>query len=249
MRGLNRSLRACLVLALLLGPVRARAAYEDVGVGARVTGLGHAYTAVADDAYAVYYNPAGLGFLDRPELSTTYSRLLTGLSDGTNLQNSFLTYARPIAGGRKGDYHAIRLKALKEVGPSVFFSLLVIAAPNIDHQGHLPRLAKEVLLDEQVVGRQKDAQARMRVLPAEQRFGRKIRLDLARQAGPRIVVERQGSGASRGFQRRMKVANDRVQRIVAVHATQQETAALPRRVLFREFQHRLQHRLANDDHG
>jgi copper/silver efflux system protein len=31
------------------------------------------------------------------------------------------------AGGRKGDYHLVRLNALKEVGPSVFFSLLVIA--------------------------------------------------------------------------------------------------------------------------
>jgi Cu(I)/Ag(I) efflux system membrane protein CusA/SilA len=31
------------------------------------------------------------------------------------------------AGGRKGDFHTIRLNALKEVGPSVFFSLLVIA--------------------------------------------------------------------------------------------------------------------------
>lgn len=31
------------------------------------------------------------------------------------------------AGGRKGDFHAVRLNALKEVGPSVFFSLLVIA--------------------------------------------------------------------------------------------------------------------------
>jgi len=31
------------------------------------------------------------------------------------------------AGGRKGDYHLVRLTALKEVGPSVFFSLLVIA--------------------------------------------------------------------------------------------------------------------------
>ena len=30
-------------------------------------------------------------------------------------------------GGRKGDFHIIRLEALKEVGPSVFFSLLVIA--------------------------------------------------------------------------------------------------------------------------
>ena len=31
------------------------------------------------------------------------------------------------AGGRKGDFHLVRLNALKEVGPSVFFSLLVIA--------------------------------------------------------------------------------------------------------------------------
>jgi len=31
------------------------------------------------------------------------------------------------AGGRQGDFHVVRLNALKEVGPSVFFSLLVIA--------------------------------------------------------------------------------------------------------------------------
>lgn len=30
-------------------------------------------------------------------------------------------------GGRQGDFHAVRLEALQEVGPSVFFSLLVIA--------------------------------------------------------------------------------------------------------------------------
>jgi Cu(I)/Ag(I) efflux system membrane protein CusA/SilA len=31
------------------------------------------------------------------------------------------------AGGRQGDFHAVRLEALKEVGPTVFFSLLVVA--------------------------------------------------------------------------------------------------------------------------
>ena len=31
------------------------------------------------------------------------------------------------AGGRRGDFHRVRLEALKEVGPSVFFSLLVVA--------------------------------------------------------------------------------------------------------------------------
>lgn len=84
----------------------ARAAYDDVGVGARVTGLGNAYTAIADDVYAVYYNPAGLGTLDRPMLATTYSRLHMGLSDDSNLQNSFLAYARPIKHGRHGAWGA-----------------------------------------------------------------------------------------------------------------------------------------------
>jgi Cu(I)/Ag(I) efflux system membrane protein CusA/SilA len=47
------------------------------------------------------------------------------------------------AGGRKGDFHEIRLEALKEVGPSVFFSLLVIAVAFIpvfalvDQEGRL----------------------------------------------------------------------------------------------------------------
>ncbi|MGA8753135.1 efflux RND transporter permease subunit [Candidatus Deferrimicrobium sp.] len=49
------------------------------------------------------------------------------------------------AGGRKGDFHAIRLEALKEVGPSVFFSLLVIAVAFlpvftlVDQEGRLFR--------------------------------------------------------------------------------------------------------------
>ena len=94
-----RLLTAALAAAL---PIGARAAYEDVGVGARVTGLGHAYTAVADDVYASYYNPAGLALLKRPELGTTYAKLLTGLSDGSNLQNSFLAYAHPLQGGERG---------------------------------------------------------------------------------------------------------------------------------------------------
>jgi copper/silver efflux system protein len=47
------------------------------------------------------------------------------------------------AAGRKGDFHQVRLEALKEVGPSVFFSLLVIAVAFIpifalvDQEGRL----------------------------------------------------------------------------------------------------------------
>ncbi len=49
------------------------------------------------------------------------------------------------AGGRKGDFHEVRLNALKEVGPSVFFSLLVIAVAFlpvftlVDQEGRLFR--------------------------------------------------------------------------------------------------------------
>jgi len=51
------------------------------------------------------------------------------LVDGAivEVENAYKRLEQWIEGGRKGDYHAIRLKALKEVGPSVFFSLLVIA--------------------------------------------------------------------------------------------------------------------------
>jgi copper/silver efflux system protein len=51
------------------------------------------------------------------------------LVDGAivEVENAYKRLEEWNAGGRKGDYHAVRLQALKEVGPSVFFSLLVIA--------------------------------------------------------------------------------------------------------------------------
>src|SRR5581483_9729670 len=51
------------------------------------------------------------------------------LVDGAivEVENAYKRLEEWIAGGRKGDFHAVRLRALKEVGPSVFFSLLVIA--------------------------------------------------------------------------------------------------------------------------
>ena len=51
------------------------------------------------------------------------------LVDGAivEVENAYKRLEQWVEGGRKGDYHAIRLAALKEVGPSVFFSLLVIA--------------------------------------------------------------------------------------------------------------------------
>ncbi len=67
------------------------------------------------------------------------------LVDGAivEVENAYKRLEQWIEGGRKGDYHAIRLTALKEVGPSVFFSLLVIAVAFIpiftlvDQEGRL----------------------------------------------------------------------------------------------------------------
>jgi len=99
----KNNFRLTLCAALLAGfSGFASAAYDDLGVSARVMGLGNAYTAVADDAYSVYYNPAGLAQLPRPEFGTAYAKLYPGLSDNSNLQNTFLVYATPLEGGRQG---------------------------------------------------------------------------------------------------------------------------------------------------
>ena len=45
------------------------------GVGARPLGMGGAYTAVAEGAEAVYYNPAGLGFLPKIMFTSSYKTL------------------------------------------------------------------------------------------------------------------------------------------------------------------------------
>ncbi|NNN04560.1 MAG: efflux RND transporter permease subunit [Elusimicrobia bacterium] len=52
------------------------------------------------------------------------------LVDGAvvEVENAYKKLQLWIEGGRQGDFHEVRLKALQEVGPAVFFSLLVIAA-------------------------------------------------------------------------------------------------------------------------
>ncbi len=67
------------------------------------------------------------------------------LVDGSiiEVENAYNKLQRWDAEGRHGDFHTVRLNALKEVGPSVFFSLLVIAVAFIpvftlvDQEGRL----------------------------------------------------------------------------------------------------------------
>lgn len=100
-----RKTAAAVLLSVALlaeGASSASAAFADLGLGARGVGLGNAFVPIADDVYSLYYNPAGLAQLERPELGTAYTRYLLGLTDNSNLNSSFLGYAQPLRDGEWG---------------------------------------------------------------------------------------------------------------------------------------------------
>ena len=49
------------------------AAFLEIGPGARSLAMGSAFVSVADDASALYWNPAGIVYVSRPEVQTYYS--------------------------------------------------------------------------------------------------------------------------------------------------------------------------------
>jgi len=57
------------VLVLSLASPGIAANVDTMGIGAKATALGGAYSAYADDPYAVYYNPAGLTQISTPVVS------------------------------------------------------------------------------------------------------------------------------------------------------------------------------------
>lgn len=69
---LDRTLTVAAVLAGLSLPVHAAGFPETYGVGSRAMGLGNAFTAVADNAFGLYYNPAGLSQTQGHEISAEF---------------------------------------------------------------------------------------------------------------------------------------------------------------------------------
>ncbi|MBN1385259.1 MAG: type IX secretion system membrane protein PorP/SprF [Elusimicrobia bacterium] len=72
------------------------AAFDELNIGARPQGMGGAYTALADDANALFYNPAGIALLRKSEFTSNYGRLFMGLDDNSSIGSSFIGYAHPI---------------------------------------------------------------------------------------------------------------------------------------------------------
>ncbi|MBT5462080.1 MAG: PorV/PorQ family protein [Candidatus Marinimicrobia bacterium] len=73
------------LVLVLMNPILAQseagAIFLLIAPGARAGGMGEAQVAVANDAYASYWNPAGLGFLEGQELATMHVNWLPGLAD------------------------------------------------------------------------------------------------------------------------------------------------------------------------
>lgn len=88
-------MRSLLVVLLLASPALGAetAAFLDIGVGARALGMGGAYTALADDANALYWNPSGLAKLEKREFTASHAELF----ESTRLD--FLAYAHPTSQG------------------------------------------------------------------------------------------------------------------------------------------------------
>lgn len=61
------------------GASGAGAAFLKMDVGARPAAMGGAYTALADDVTAIYWNPAGLAQLDQTELNFMHNQWVSGI--------------------------------------------------------------------------------------------------------------------------------------------------------------------------
>lgn len=88
--------RICIFFIAIFTASAAIASFEDLGTGARATAMGGAFTPLADDLNALYYNPAGLVYLKRKEIAASYGLLHTGLTDKSKISNSYVAYGHPI---------------------------------------------------------------------------------------------------------------------------------------------------------
>ncbi|MCD6318198.1 PorV/PorQ family protein, partial [Candidatus Aerophobetes bacterium] len=70
--------------------------FLKIGIGARATAMGGAYTPIADDGTALYWNPAGVAQIEKMEVSATYNMWFQEINQG------YLSLTFPLLGGIAG---------------------------------------------------------------------------------------------------------------------------------------------------
>lgn len=91
---MSKVLRLIVFLALpVFAQATETASFLKVGVGARALAMGGAYTAVADDASAAAWNPAGLAAVSTREAALSHSELTS------DTRHDYIGYAHPIGSG------------------------------------------------------------------------------------------------------------------------------------------------------
>ena len=125
-----KSLRMLSVLVGLLFVVQSSEGVvniQNVGSGARAQGLGNSFVAVADNADAVFANPAGLGQVSQRHVSYTNVSLLYAGIEGDDLGQHVVSYAQPL-GDKMGlglGYERIGSSLMSENGAFVSVSYQV----------------------------------------------------------------------------------------------------------------------------
>jgi len=84
-------------------PGTAGAGFLKFAVGPRAVGMGESQTAAAEDAYAAYWNPAGLALVPFPQLAATYNRSFAGVD------HQYLSLAWPLRAGSTLNVNFTRL--------------------------------------------------------------------------------------------------------------------------------------------
>ena len=100
---------------------------QNVGSGARAQGLGNSFVAIADNADAVFANPAGLGQVSQRQVSYTNVSLLYAGIEGDDLGQHVVSYAQPL-GEKLGlglGYERIGSSLMSENGAFVSLSYQV----------------------------------------------------------------------------------------------------------------------------
>lgn len=126
----NYKMLKVFVIGFCLGsPSLARGAFEFTERGARSASLAGAYTAVSDDAEAIWWNPGGLRLVNSIRIDSSYTNLY-GLSDLNQINFSFILPTLSLGSWGLGyssfgssDYKEtdIRLGFAAGLGPGVFF--------------------------------------------------------------------------------------------------------------------------------